>query len=209
MSGRINVAVRFESGETICQTRGTMAISPWLRDMKLVEKDETLLHEFLREAPEWSTPSPIVPHDYGLVVIDLLHGKVFERNDYSRIDRLMTGTWTLAKMDRADKERLKAFADDGRVSVLKAWAMDDTIVRHPETDMVVDWETMRTTLRKDWAGKHGRHVRYQFDLSPLEYTNYSGRSEGIRAMRGDLMAAGFDILANLWNECLVDDLEDA
>lgn len=209
MSGRINVAVRFESGETICQPRGTMAISPWLRDMRLVGKDESLLREFLHDAPEWSEPTPVAPYDYGLVVIDMAQGRIFERNDYSRIDRLMSGTWTLAKMDRADKERLKAFADDGRVSVLRAWAMDDTIVRHPEAGMVVDWETMRTTLRKDWAGKHGRHVRYQFDLSPLEYTNYSGRSEGVRAMRGDLMAAGFDVSSALWNEHLVDDEEAA
>lgn len=119
MGGRINIAVRFKDGKTVCQERWTNNLPDWFKTPAFYSGEENHLRRYIGmvagndvESGQLGAVQPIEESEYGLVVVDLISRTVLSCNAYTNLNRFCIS-------DVADAEDNTNFMDCAMAGLLR------------------------------------------------------------------------------------------
>lgn len=133
MGGVVNIAIRFKSGEAICQERWTNNTPFWFKHPKMFAGDEEYVREYIamtanndHRADPFAPGMPTNPVDseYGLVVFDYMTNTILDNNHYSTYNHLDMINFVRFHEDEDDEDEddhRRALCEAGLVHVRKTF----------------------------------------------------------------------------------------
>jgi hypothetical protein len=194
MGGSINVAIRFENGETVCQDQWTNYLPSWFRDPKMLE-DETLARafcaatstkEYMADPTTHGRPQPVENNSYGLLVWDYATKSILDNNTYCPLlefDLVQTG-------GRMRSDEFVACAAAGRIimEVLERRSLNGVLARLTYEEALAMGEQVWLESRQ----RTPEHLtRFLVDPSPMTYQRFEVSPSGTEAMRAKLRELDF------------------
>jgi len=118
MGGDVFIGIRKRNGEIYLAERWTNPTSYWFNDPAMYDVDEKTLDNYI-ELPEEPRPqTEIHPSEYGVILYDALNNKLFSRQDYTSVGRLIVSLFDPENMELAQVLRQR-----GIVTELRAFSL--------------------------------------------------------------------------------------
>jgi hypothetical protein len=133
MGGVVNVAIRFKSGEAICQERWTNNTPFWFKHPKMFSGDEEYVRKYIamtanndHEADPFApgVPSNVENSEYGLIVFDYMTNTILDNNHYATYNHLDIINFVRFDKDNDEDNEpdyRRALTDAGLVHVRKVF----------------------------------------------------------------------------------------
>jgi len=115
MGGSVLIGIRRRNGEVYLSERWTNPTPYWFNDPDFYNEDEKLVQEYL-DGEDSKPQTTINPSEYGVILVDLIKGRVLSRQNYTFI-----GGITLNTTDSEKMELVLKLQERGLVTKVEIW----------------------------------------------------------------------------------------
>lgn len=202
MGGSVNIAARFNDGETICLEGWTNFLSEMIVNTTTLSGDDSIVRRMLREvatSDHYAGPQPFRRNGYGIVVIDFVGHRIHSMQGYTSFGRRMASQLLDMEASRRTGRGFKAVLKPEAEGLLDAGRVSYVANGPDEIEpLVLDRRTGLELAESDYRPSPLRCGRsfplVRIDTAPFLLIDHP-EDTSLTSMKSDLAEVGFPMKA--------------
>lgn len=195
MGGSIAVVCRRTDGSVHSLLRWTNPLPGFIHDIRFLNKDEDFMQAYIDQPPAWHEDEPdfswpILPAEYGIVLLDWQNNKIISANHYTSFGFEHSFPFIFpGNILPSPEQEHRALFDSGKIVGVDSFRQDGTGFSAEG----MSYDEFIEALDKLDREQSVAMLRILFDMSPFEVINLSSGENEFRQVRKLIEAEGIDV----------------